>query len=181
LEASDPYGKSKVDAENLLRQWCEVHHVALTILRLPLVAGVFPPGNLGAMINGIKNGRYFSIDGGKAKKSIVMASDVAKIIPRAFELPGVYHLTDGHHPSFHDLEVVISDQLGVKRPKNLPALAARLIGFCGDLVDFVVPGKSPITSRKVDKIISTLTFSDQKARQVLGWNPSRVIDVFKIS
>ncbi|HNP61555.1 MAG TPA: NAD-dependent epimerase/dehydratase family protein [Nitrospirales bacterium] len=181
LQANDPYGKSKVEAEYLLRQWCEVHGVALTILRLPLLAGAFPPGNLGAMINAMKNGRYFSIDGGKARKSIVMASDVAKIIPTAIDFPGVYHLTDGHHPSFFDLEGVISGQLGVSRPRNIPAFAARCIGFCGKLVDIITPGRSPITPRKVEKIISTLTFNDQKARQVLGWNPSRVIDAFRIS
>jgi len=181
LKANDPYGKSKVEAENLLRQWCKAHNVALTILRLPLLAGAFPPGNLGAMIEGIKNGRYFSIDGGKARKSIVMASDVAKITVKAIQFPGIYHLTDGHHPSFFELEGVISEQLGVQRPRNLPTFAARLIGFCGDFLDNIVPGKSPITSRKIEKIISTLTFNDQKARQVLGWNPSRVIDVFRIS
>lgn len=181
LNANDPYGKSKIEAESLLKQWCEVHHVPLTILRLPLLAGAFPPGNLGAMIKGIKSGRYFSIDGGRARKSVVMASDVARIIPKAIQFPGVYHLTDGHHPSFFELEGVISEQLGVKRPKNLPAFAARFMGFCGDFWDTVAPWKSPITSGKVEKILSTLTFNDQKARQVLGWNPSRVIDVFRIS
>lgn len=181
LQANDPYGKSKVEAECLLRQWCAVHGVALTILRLPLLAGAFPPGNLGAMINAIKSGRYFSIDGGRAKKSIVMGSDVAKIIPIAIHFPGVYHLTDGHHPSFFDLEGMISAQLGVRRPRNIPAFVARLIGICGELVDAIAPGRSPITRRKVEKIISTLTFNDQKARLVLGWNPRRVIDVFRIS
>ncbi|MDR4484897.1 MAG: NAD-dependent epimerase/dehydratase family protein [Nitrospirales bacterium] len=181
LQAHDPYGKSKVEAERLLRQWCDVNGVALTILRLPLLVGAFPPGNLGAMINAIKNGRYFSIAGGRARKSMVMASDVAKIIPIAIRFPGVYHLTDGHHPSFFDLENIISAQLGVKRPRNISAFVARLIGFCGEFVDAIGPGRSPITRGKVEKITSTLTFNDQKARQVLGWNPSRVIDAFRIS
>jgi len=181
LNANDPYGKSKIEAECLLKEWCAVHNVALTILRLPLLAGAFPPGNLGAMIKGIRSGRYFSIDRGRARKSVVMASDVARIIPRAMQFPGVYHLTDGHHPSFFELEGIISEQLGVKRPKNLPVFAARLLGCCGDILDGIVPGKSPITSGKIEKITSTLTFNDQTARQVLGWNPSRVIDAFRIS
>ncbi|WP_447964791.1 NAD-dependent epimerase/dehydratase family protein [Nitrospira sp. Ecomares 2.1] len=180
MQAIDPYGKSKVEAECLLRQWCDAHGVALAILRLPLVAGAHPPGNLGAMINAIKNGRYFSIDLGRARKSMVMASDVAKIIPRAMHFPGVYHLTDGHHPSFFELEGIISAQLGIRRPRNIPGFVARLIGSCGELVDAIAPGRSPINRGKVEKITSTLTFNDQKARQVLGWNPSRVIDVFRI-
>ena len=180
MQAIDPYGKSKVEAECLLRQWCDAHGVALTVLRLPLLAGAHPPGNLGAMISAIKKGRYFSIDLGRARKSMVMASDVAKIIPRAMHFPGVYHLTDGHHPSFFELEGIISAQLGVRRPRNISGFVARLIGSCGKLVDAIAPGKSPINRGKVEKITSTLTFNDQKARQVLGWNPSRVIDVFRI-
>ena len=180
MQAIDPYGKSKVEAECLLRQWCDAHGVALTVLRLPLLAGAHPPGNLGAMISAIKKGRYFSIDLGRARKSMVMASDVAKIIPRAMHFPGVYHLTDGHHPSFFELEGIISAQLGVGRPRNISGFVARLIGSCGELVDAIAPGKSPINRGKVEKITSTLTFNDQKARQVLGWNPSRVIDVFRI-
>ena len=39
-----------------LRQYLSI---VCTILRLPLIVGSNPPGNLGKMINGIKNGFYF--------------------------------------------------------------------------------------------------------------------------
>lgn len=44
------------------------HNVVCTILRLPLLVGTNPPGNLGAMIKGIARGYYFNIGGGKSKK-----------------------------------------------------------------------------------------------------------------
>ncbi|MGG8473430.1 NAD-dependent epimerase/dehydratase family protein, partial [Rahnella sp. PAMC25617] len=45
LEAKDPYGLSKIEAEDLVLKWCEQHRVVCTILRLPLLVGKNPPGN----------------------------------------------------------------------------------------------------------------------------------------
>ena len=71
LLAKDPYGDSKIQAEMLVHDWSLRNNVICTILRLPLIAGPNPPGNLGAMIKGIKKGYYFNIAGGKTKKSVV--------------------------------------------------------------------------------------------------------------
>ena len=178
--AIDPYGKSKIEAEQLLKIWCDTKGVSLVILRLPLVAGVNPPGNLNAMIKALKRGFYLRIAGGKSRKSIVMAEDVARVIPIAVDHPGVYHLTDGHHPMFCELENLVAAQLGVKPPVNIPAALATVLGWMGSLGDAIMPGKMPVTRKTIEKITSTLTFDDQKARRVLGWNPKRVVDVFHI-
>lgn len=180
LLAQDPYGRSKIEAEQLLQKWCGKNAVPLTILRLPLVAGERPPGNLGAMINGLKTRRYVSIAGGRARKSMVMADDVARSIPMASMYPGIYNLSDGYHPAFNELEALMAKQLHRNTPANIPAWLATCLGWTGDVLDKIFPGKSPITSAKLEKIKSTLTFSDQKARITFGWNPNRVIDVFRI-
>ncbi|MGY0038959.1 NAD-dependent epimerase/dehydratase family protein [Pedobacter sp. NJ-S-72] len=103
LNAVDPYGKSKITAEELVQDWCTKNNVVCAILRLPLIAGTNPPGNLGAMINGIKKGYYLNIAGGKAKKSIVLATDVTEILLKTAEIGGIYNLTDGYDPSFAEL------------------------------------------------------------------------------
>ncbi|WP_443936872.1 NAD-dependent epimerase/dehydratase family protein [Pedobacter sp. MW01-1-1] len=177
LIATDPYGKSKILAENLIKEWCAKNEVTCSILRLPLLVGENPPGNLGAMINGIRKGYYFNLAGGKAKKSMVLANDVAKIIPTAAEIGGVYNLTDGYNPSFLELSENISMQLGKSKPFNLPIQFAKLIGMMGDLIG----EKFPINSSKLQKITSDLTFDDSLARQKLGWNPSPVLEGFKIT
>lgn len=180
LSSHDPYGISKVHAENLLLSWCDKHKVALTILRLPLLAGPDPPGNLGAMIRGIKKGYYVNIDGGNARKSMVMASDVATIITKAAEHPGIYHLTDGHHPSLKELGECIAAQLGVRPPRNISLPVARLLGRAGNAINVLFPGKAPISSRTIAKLTASLTFDDTSARNALGWNPRRVIDAFRL-
>lgn len=176
LLADDPYGKSKMKAEFLVKDWCELNSVKCTILRLPLIAGPNPPGNLGFMLKGLKKGYYFNIAGGKARKSIVLASDIAKFIIPAGQVGGTFNLTDGEHPSFKSLSQHLAVQLNKSFVPNIPLFLAFLMAFVGNLIG----RNAPINSLKLKKIISTLTFSDQKARSSFGWNPTPVLKGFKV-
>ncbi len=177
LKAKDPYGKSKIQAERLVYNWCKEKNVVCTILRLPLIVGSNPPGNLGAMINGIKKGRYFNIAGGQAKKSMVLASDVAKYIMSAAEVGGIFNLTDGYHPTIFELSNSLSMQLKKKPSINLPYWLAKLFALAGDLLG----SRAPINSNILNKITSNLTFDDSKARNAFSWHPTPVLEGFKIS
>lgn len=172
LEGSSPYAKSKIMAEAYLQEWAAAHQVKLGILRLPLIAGAQPPGNLGAMIKGIRSGRYFRIGKADAKKSIVWAGDVAAIIPVVAEKAGIYNLTDGYHPSFSELEHCIAEGIGKKDPRSIPFSAAKLLAIAGD----VLGDKFPVNSDKLKKLTNTLTFSDMKAKTLLNWKPSIVTE-----
>lgn len=176
LNASDPYGCSKIQAEQLIQHWCRDNDVICTIFRLPLLVGENPPGNLGAMIRGIIKGYYFNIAGGGAKKSMVLASDVAHMIPQVAQIGGIYNLTDGYHPSFSELSDLIGKQLGRTKIKNMPLWLAHLLGRIGNLIG----DKSPINQKKIQKITSDLTFDDTKAKKELNWKPNSVLKVFKI-
>jgi nucleoside-diphosphate-sugar epimerase len=177
LNSIDPYGQSKVQAEQLVSKWCTRNNVTCTILRLPLVVGWNPPGNLGAMIKGINNGYYFNIAGGSAKKSMVLASDITNYLIKASEIGGIFNLTDGYHPSFFELSENISRQIGKSRPINMPYWLAELFARIGDLFG----DKFPLNSAKLHKITSDLTFDDSKAREILGWNPKPVLEGFKLN
>jgi nucleoside-diphosphate-sugar epimerase len=173
---NDLYAKSKLKAEKIIQEWCNKRNVICTILRLPLVVGNNPPGNLGAMIKGIQKGYYFNIGGGTAKKSMVLAEDVAKIIIEVAKIGGTYNLTDGYHPTFAEIANNISFQLGKGRPPNIPLWLARIIAKFGDLLG----SKAPLNTNKLMKITSDLTFDDTKAREAFGWNPTPVLKGFRI-
>lgn len=176
LQATDSYGKSKIQAELIIKNWCLSNNVICTILRLPLLVGSDPPGNLGMMINAIKTGYYFNISGGSAKKSMVLAFDVSNCILKAAEVGGTYNLTDGYHPSFSELSLNIARQFGKRFIFNMPMLLAKILAFVGDIIG----NYFPINSDKLIKITSTLTFDDSKARKAFGWNPTPVLKGFKI-
>lgn len=175
LEAKDPYGLSKIEAELLVVNWCKKNNVVFTILRLPLLVGKNPPGNLGAMIKAINKGYYFNIGGGKARKSMVLAEDVAVFIPKVAAFGGTYNLTDGFHPDFRELSSIISKQKNKKNPFNLPLVVGKLFGLVGDLLG----NKAPVNSAKITKITSDLTFDDTRAREVAGWKSQGVMEYLK--
>ncbi len=171
LNAQDPYGISKIQAEELITIWCKKNNVICTILRLPLLVGTNPPGNLGAMIKAIKKGYYFNIAGGLAQKSMVMASCVAKAIEKVAPIGGIYNLTDGFNPNFKQLSTHIATQLNKKKPANIPNWLATFLAKVGDILG----KKAPFNSYKLSKIKAPLTFDDTKARKAFGWQPKEVL------
>lgn len=177
LNGNTPYALSKIQAEQYLTEWCNKHGVILGIIRPSLIAGPNPPGNLGAMIKGIKSGKYLSISNGIARKSVLMVQDIANIVPLLAEKGGVYNVCDSSYPSFRELEELIANQLGKSKPLSIPYKLAKVFAKVGDLLG----DHSPINTLKLDKITKSLTFSNEKARKELGWTPLSVLDNFKIS
>ena len=175
LRSDSPYADSKIKAEQYLTDWCSKNGVVLGILRPSLLAGVGAPGNLGAMVNGIKTGRYLSIAGGKAKKSILMAEDIAHLVPLVAEKGGVYNVCDDYNPSFGELETSIAKQLGKRKPMSIPYWVAKCLALVGDILSFF-----PINSSRLEKIVTTDTWSNEKAKRELGWKPMDVLENYRI-
>lgn len=176
LDGSTPYAQSKIMAEDYLRRWCKNHNVTLGILRPSLLAGKNAPGNLGAMVNGVRKGFYMNIAGGKVIKSVLMAEDIARLLPLVAEKGGEYNVCDTRQPSFGELSASVAKQLGRHKPVNIPYWMARCMAKVGDLLG----SKAPINSYKLEKMTKSLTFSNEKARRELGWEPLDVLDNYKI-
>ena len=176
LEGETPYAKSKILAEEYLTKWCGMHNVVLGILRPSLLAGKDAPGNLGTMVNGVKKGFYMNIAGGKVVKSILMAEDIARIMPALVEKGGVYNVCDTFQPTFGQISKSIAEQLGKSRPICIPMWMAKCMALAGDLLGTI----APINSYKLEKMTKNLTFSNEKAVRELGWKPMNVLENFKI-
>ena len=175
LIGDTPYADSKIKAEEYLTNWCKEHNVILGILRPSLLAGKGAPGNLGAMVNGIRTGAYLSIAGGKARKSVLMVDDIAHLVPLVAEKGGVYNVCDDHNPSFGELESSIAKQLGKRKPINIPYWMAKCLALIGDVFSFF-----PLNSNRLKKIITSDTWSNEKAKRALGWRPMDVLENYKI-
>ena len=176
LEGKTPYAKSKIMAEEYLTEWCKKNNVVLGVLRPSLLAGKDAPGNLGAMVNGVRKGFYMNIAGGKVIKSILMAEDIARILPSLVEKGGTYNVCDTRQPSFGELSISVAKQLGKGKPMNIPYWVAWCMAKVGDLLG----SKAPINSYKLEKMTKSLTFSNEKAKKELGWEPLDVLDNYKI-
>ena len=176
LKGDTPYAKSKIQAEKYLTEWCKKYNVVLGILRPSLLAGKDAPGNLGAMVDGVKRGFYMNIAGGKAVKSVLMAEDIARIMPALIKKGGVYNVCDTFQPTFGQISESVANQLGKRKPISIPIWMAKCMALVGDLLG----EKAPINSYKLEKMTRSLTFSNEKARKELDWEPLDVLTNYKI-
>lgn len=175
-EGDTPYAMSKIMAEDYLTGWCKRTGVKLGILRPSLLAGKDAPGNLGAMVNAVKKGFYMNIAGGKVVKSILMAEDIANILPLIAEKGGVFNVCDSYQPSFGQIADSVARQLGKHKPLSIPYWVAWCMAKVGDLLG----GKAPFNSYKLEKMTKSLTFSNEKACKELGWEPLDVLKNYKV-
>lgn len=176
MNGDTPYAKSKILSEEFLQGWCKKHNVVLGILRPSLLAGKNAPGNLGAMVNGVRKGFYMNISGEKVVKSVLMAEDIAHLLPLVAKKGGVYNVCDTRQPSFGEISESVAKQLGKGKPISIPYWMAWCMAKVGDLLG----NRAPINSDKLEKMTKSLTFSNEKARRELGWEPMDVLENYKI-
>jgi GlcNAc-P-P-Und epimerase len=177
LNGRTPYAKSKIMAENFLLDWCQMNKIKLSILRPSLIVGPNPPGNLGDIIKAINKGRYFNIAGGKAKKSMVWVEDFADIIELLLKRDGgIYNVCSTQEISFKEISNKICFLLNKNQPFSMPFLIAKLMALVGDFFG----DKSPFNSVKLYKILNSLTFSNKKISEELGWNATNPLEKLRI-
>ncbi len=171
------YAISKLQAEEYLINWAEKNNVILSILRPSLMVGPNPPGNLKSMINGIKHGYYVNIAGGNTRKSLLMVTDIANLVLKTENIGGIYNVCDNHHPSYKELSSSISKQLGKSHnPISIPYWIAWCMAKVGDWVSAL-----PIDSHRLEQLTQSNTYSNEKAKKELGWEPLDVLENFKIA
>ena len=144
--------------------WAGENNVNILVLRLPLISGTNPPGNLLAIANAIRKGYYFRIGDGHSRRSMIGAKDVAAFILSALGSSGIYNLTDDIHPSIAETDTAIA-KLYNKSVRKLPVAllkpAASILG--------VIPG-FPLNLNRLKKLTATLSFSNEAAKKI-GWSP----------
>ncbi len=169
MMGNTPYALSKIKAEQEVLSWGASSGVPVAILRLPLVVGPDAPGNLGAMVRHLRRGTYLRIGDGAARRSMVLAEDVARLIPSLKGKTGIYNLTDRMNPSIAELDSAIAASMQ-KNILVIPSFVASLLAKLGDLIP-----RSPFNTYRFDKLRQSLTFTDDKAVRELDWAPKSVL------
>ena len=176
LEATDPYGLSKINAETAVREWGSEGTIK-AIVRLPLIAGPNAPGNLGNMIRSIQKGYYFNVGGGTARRSFVWIDDIAPFICRLVAGGGgTYNLTDGRDTSFNELYQALCQALGKRPNPSLPTPLAVPLAVVGDVLGRLAGRRMPFDRIALKKMTTDLTFSSDSAMNDLAWEPTCIID-----
>ena len=164
---TNTYGKSKLLAENGVLQWASIDNGRSFLnLRLPLIIGPNPPGNLGRLLKSISSGSHVYLEGNKAEKSVVFASDVANFISQwlsqSQRISGTMNLCNETAPAFNWIENSIAESGDHSFQFRVP------IKFLWVAVNWM-RAKLNISIPLVGKLFYPLTFSDQLAREKFGY------------
>lgn len=173
-EPTSDTGKTKLEAEKILTQWCNDNNVKLTILRSPAIIGTGMRGPMRHLVNSIYRGNYHHIDDETCRLSVVHATDIAHVMLQAAGIAGVFNITDGVNPPRHDLVEALARRMNNKRVYTLRAKRARIFSRICDFIPFVPYGRETLAER-----YRTLTFDESRLCRAIDRKPVSVVDYLK--
>jgi len=175
------YTKSKFDAEQLVLNSHTFGGPEGVVLRFPVAYGPYDRGNVAKLIKAIYYRYFFLIGDGKNVRSMISSTNSAEAASlAAFEpkaINEVFCVTDGRDYTMNELVDSICHALGTNwRPYHVPVLLTDLAGRFGDALQKWARVPFPIDSDKVRKLSRPLTFSCEKAKKVLGYEPVETLE-----
>ena len=175
------YAKSKYLAEQLVLNSSNDGGPEGTVLRFPVVYGPLDRGNVAKLIKAVKRKQFFFFGEGNCLRSMISSNNAAEAAVRAAFEPKtaneVFCVTDGRDYTMNELVDSICRALGMsQQPYHLPVLLADLAGSFGDILRKWAHVSFPIDSDRVKKLSRPLTFSCEKAKKVLGYEPVETLE-----
>jgi nucleoside-diphosphate-sugar epimerase len=169
------YGDSKVAAEEVVFQAYRQKNLPLVVARISQVYG---PGSKQFTIRPIeviKAGKMVLIDGGRHLcKPIYIDNLIDGLILCAkveAALGEAINLTDGPPVPWRDFFGAYGRMLGINTFPSVPFALAWLIGYYNEIKASLRGEKARLNRSAVKALRSRNSFSNQKARRLLGWEP----------
>jgi UDP-N-acetyl-alpha-D-quinovosamine dehydrogenase len=164
----DPYGASKLAAEQGLRALCRDSGMALTILRPPLVYGPDPRGNLRLLARGARRGLPRPPAGGA--RSMIGLDDLTRLLLDLLHRPPAgqhtWIVTDQQRYSARDIYDAFCRARGRKpRPTWLPAAGWVLACEALDRLR-----RRPVGTTR-DKLFGSELYDSSALTRDTGWRP----------
>ena len=173
-----PYGRAKLKAEQLVKEFGEASGVHVVNLRLPLVYGPASQGNLARMLEKVAAGRFPPLPETGNKRSMVHVDDVVESAIRASETPQAmgrtYIITDGRSYSTREIYAMMCVLLDKRMTRWLiPAPVLRLLASVGDLIGVLRGKRFVFDSDTWRKLSESAWYSSARAERELGFRPKR--------
>jgi nucleoside-diphosphate-sugar epimerase len=166
------YGKSKLQAEEVLREWYSNHTNKMLVIIRPTV--VFGPGNKGNVYNlltQIVNGKFIMIGSGKNVKSMAYVENIVEFISKCVSiLENGYHLFNyADKPDISTRQLVNKVEELIKK-RIMPVKVPYFIGYSGgvflDIVSKLSGKKFSISAVRIKKFCATTQFSSQNSKAI---------------
>lgn len=165
----DAYGKSKLEAENSVRQICEEEGMQYVCIRPPLVYGPDAPANFSRLMWLASLGIPLPLKSVRNKRSFVGIQNLVAFIETCIKLEaaagGTWLVSDGEDVSTPDLLSRLAKHL--KRPMRLfscPPSALQMMG------------KALGKRAEVDRLCGSLQIDISSTTALLNWHPPVSLD-----
>jgi len=167
------YGRTKLEAEEVVRAAGAARALEVVILRPPMVFGPGMKGNPLRLFEAVCRGTALPLAAIRNRRSFMYVGTLAAAILRSVESPNVvgqtFGLSDGTPMSTPDFVRSVATALGVNvRLFAMPVPLLEALGFLGDVLSRV--GHAPLTSQTVRGLTRSLVVDDSRFREATGFD-----------
>lgn len=175
------YGKSKLSAEQALRQIFSESQVDWCIFRPPLLYGPGNPGNMERLLRLLKLNVPLPLRSVRNRRSFLYVGNLVSAICVALEHPAaarkIFCVSDGEEMSTADLLRGLARASG--QPVRLfpfPRSGLHLLGQIGSLVTRITGRSVGFDAPAIEKLCGSLPVDSSLFRQTCGWKPPFTIE-----
>ncbi len=165
-----PYGRSKLEAERLVREAAASRPEALAgyLLRPCMIHGPGNKGNLNLLYHVVRKGVPWPLGAFDNRRSFAAIGNVCAVVENLLAgsaEPGVYQIADDDALSTNELIALMAEALGrPTRVWNAPPGWVKRAARCGDAL------RLPFNSERLKKLTESYVASNQKIKAALGWD-----------
>lgn len=176
---TSPYGVSKLEAEQVVRELRDRHALHAPILRLPLAYGPGVKANMRSLFDLVARGVPLPVGDVHNRRSLVFSGNVAEAIRAVLDVDaaasGTFFVSDREDLSTPDLVRRIAAGLGRRaRMLAVPVRVLRVGGRMGDLIARLMD--VPVTSDTVKRLTESLIVDASRLTDVTGFLPPYTVD-----
>ena len=161
---TNDYGKSKLNAERIFRDWkSQDAENRLLIIRPTVVFGPGNKGNVYNLLKQIQSRRFIMVGGGTNKKSMAYVENLASFIQFCLDnkAEGTINYVDKPDIDMKTLVSISQDKLGIKPRFNfaIPYKSALLIGSVINFLKKYFGLNTSLSKERFEKFCATTVFS----------------------
>jgi nucleoside-diphosphate-sugar epimerase len=176
LKPFNPYGKTKMEAEDVYRKWqAQSPERSLVIVRPTVVFGEHNRGNVYNLIKQIVSNSFIMVGNGRNKKSMAYVENVALFLVHALNMKEGYQLYNYIDKPDFDMNTLVAFLKKILGNSNhrgfrLPYVIGYLGGVAYDIASTITGRQFPVSTVRIKKFCANTVYSSHKIR-FTGFQP----------
>jgi UDP-glucose 4-epimerase len=170
---ADAYGRTKLEAEQLIADRAATAGLHAPILRLPLVYGAGMKANMLRLFDTVDRDIPLPFGAVRNRRSLLYAGNMVAALLGTLESSagsGTFFVSDDDDMSTPELVCAIAEALGRRaRLLRVPVAILRAGGRAGDVLGRL--GRFPLTSSALDRVVGSLAVDCSRLKRLTGYGP----------